>query len=113
MNLYLDDDSVRRQLVAMLRKAGHWAVIPADVGMVGRSDPRHLLYAAQHHLAVLTRNYDDFWDLHELVTGCGGHHPGVLVTREEADHSRNMSVRAIVTAIGKLERSGLDVADEF
>ena len=113
MKLYLDDDSVRRQLVALLRKAGHWVVIPADVGMAGRSDPRHLLYAVGQHLVVLTRNRDDFEDLHLLVTGCGGHHPGILVTCEESDPSRNMSVRAIVTAVGKLERSGLDLTDQF
>jgi predicted nuclease of predicted toxin-antitoxin system len=113
MKLYVDDDSVRRQLVSMLRKAGHWVVIPADVGMVGRSDARHLLYAVQQPLVVLTRNHDDFEDLHLLVTGCGGHHPGILVTCEETDPARNMSVRAIVTAVGKLERSGFVVADQF
>ena len=113
MKLYLDDDSVHRQLVAMLRKAGHWVVIPADVGMVGRADPRHLPYAARQHLVLLTRNFDDFKDLHHLVSGCGGHHPGILVTCEETDKSRNMSPRAIVTAVGKLERSGLDLTDQF
>jgi Domain of unknown function (DUF5615) len=113
MKLYLDDDSVQRQLVVRLRKAGHWVVVPTDVGMAGRADPLHLLYAVQQTLTLLTRNYDDFENLHKLVTGCGGHHAGVLVIREEANRSRNMSVRAVVTAVGKLERSGLDRTDQL
>jgi hypothetical protein len=111
MNLYLDDDSAKRLLVARLRKAGHQVVVPADVNLAGRSDPVHLLHALTHDLVMLTRNYRDFPDLHQLVVNSGGHHSGVLIVRQESDPTRNMSDKAIVTAIGKLERAGYVLTD--
>jgi hypothetical protein len=44
MRLYLDDDSVDRILVQLLRQAGHDVQIPNDVGMSGEDDPVHLTY---------------------------------------------------------------------
>lgn len=45
MNLYLDDDSAKTKLVAILRRAGHRVWTPAECGMVGVSDARHFEYA--------------------------------------------------------------------
>src|SRR4051812_28110452 len=47
MNLYLDDDSAKASLVKLLRKAGHRVAIPADAGLAGASDPRHLRRTVQ------------------------------------------------------------------
>jgi hypothetical protein len=54
MNIYLDDDSAKASLVVLLRKAGHQVVIPSDAGIAGASDPRHLIYAVQQNLLLLT-----------------------------------------------------------
>ena len=67
MNLYLDDDSAKGKLLALLRQAGHGAWSPAECGIVGASDARHFEYAARNHLVLLTRNYDDFAELHDVV----------------------------------------------
>jgi hypothetical protein len=83
MNLYLDDDSAKASLARLLRAAGHQVVIPADVGLAGVSDPRHLTHTVQQHLVLLTRNHDDFEDLHLLVQATGGNHPGLLVVRSD------------------------------
>ena len=83
MNLYLDDDSADKRLVAMLTAAGHTVVVPSDVSLSGAADARHFIYANQNHLVVLTRNHDDFVDLHEVVQICMGTHSGVLVVRSE------------------------------
>jgi hypothetical protein len=113
MNLYLDDDSAKVSLVTLLRTAGHQVVIPADAGLAGVSDPRHLTHTVQQHMVLLTRNHDDFEDLHLLVQAVCGSHPGILVVRSDNDPSRDMKDRDIVRAIGKLERSGAPVANEF
>jgi hypothetical protein len=113
MNLYLDDDSYKRALVALLTKAAHTVVVPADVGLTGRPDPVHLCYALAHGRALLTKNYRDFPHLHDLVLGCGGHHSGILMVRQDNDPSRDMSDPDIVKAIGKLERAGYVVADQL
>jgi hypothetical protein len=113
MNLYLDDDSAKASLVRLLRTAGHQVVIPADAGLRGVSDPRHLTYAAQHHLVLLARNHDDFEDLHLLVRATGGSHPGLLVVRSDNDPSRDMKDRDVARALVNLEGAGVPIENEF
>ncbi len=113
MNLYLDDDSAKASLVRLLKKAGHQVSVPADAGNAGVSDPRHLIYTAGHNLVLLTRNHDDFEDLHSLVQVTGGKHPGLLVVRLDNDPSRDMKDRDIVRAIANLEQAGVPIANEF
>ena len=113
MNLYLDDDSAKASLVRLLRAAGHQVVIPADVGLAGASDSRHLRHTVRQNQVLLTRNHDDFDDLHLLVKATGGTHPGILVVRSDNDPSRDMKDRDIARAIANLERAGVPVANEF
>ncbi len=115
MNVYLDDDSAARPLVAILRKEGHEVVIPAGfgVGMSGAADPRHLRYAIRHGLVLLTRNHADFVMLHDLVVESGGGHPGILLTHSDNDPTRDLTYRGIATAIGKLEASGVPIEDRL
>ena len=113
MKLYLDDDSAKAALAARLRKAGHQVIEPSSVGTTGVSDPRHLLYAVQHDFVLLTKNHDDFEDLHFLVRGTNGRHPGILVVRADHDPSRDMKDQDIARAIANLEISGVPIVDEF
>jgi predicted nuclease of predicted toxin-antitoxin system len=113
MNLYLDDDSAKGLLAVLLRKAGHRVVLPIDVGLAAASDPRHLIYAVQQDLVLLSKNYKDFLDLHDLVRATRGQHPGLLVIRSDNDPSRDMKDRDIVRAIANLERVGVPATNEF
>jgi predicted nuclease of predicted toxin-antitoxin system len=113
MNLYLDDDSAKASLVRLLRKAGHQVTMPADASLVGVSDPRHLIFSARQDLVLLTRNHDDFEDLHLLVQVTGGKHPGLLVVRSDNDPSRDMKDRDLVRALANLEHAGVPIANEF
>jgi predicted nuclease of predicted toxin-antitoxin system len=113
MNLYLDDDSASLRLATMLRGAGHSVAIPADFGMIGASDARHLICAVERNLILLTRNYKDFLDLHDLVRGAQGEHPGVLVVRLDNDPSRDMKDRDVVRAIANLEHAGVPIVNEL
>ena len=113
MNLYLDDDSTKKPLIARLRKAGHTVVQPADAALSGASDPRHLLHAIQQGLLLLTRNHDDYEDLHLLVQAAGGCHAGILVVRADNDPKRDMKDGDIVRALQNLEQSGVPLANEF
>ena len=113
MNLYLDDDCAKTALVVRLKKASHLVVVPADVFLAGASDPRHFLYAVQHGMVLLTRNHDDFEDLHLVVQATRGRHSGILVIRFDNDPTRDMKDAEIVRAIGNLEQSGAPVTNEF
>ena len=112
MNLYLDDDTADRRLVAMLGRKGHSTVVPAGVDLSGAPDARHFIYAIQHSLVLLTRNHDDFLDLHEVVQAADGNHAGILIIRSDNDPTRDMTLRQIVTAIARLESSGASIENE-
>ena len=113
MNIYLDDNLNQQRLAAMLRAAGHTVVQPADASLMGATDVVHLEHATRNSLAVLTADRVDFRDLHQLVQTVHGIHFGILVVRYENGPRRDMKARHIVAAIGKLERSGLDLSNQF
>src|SRR6266446_1520785 len=113
MNVYVDDNMSKALLVTLLRKAGHQVTVPSDVGTAGVADARHLLYAVTHALLVLTKDHNDFEDLHLVVQATHGQHPGILAICLDDDASRDMKDRDIVRAIGNLERAGVPVANEF
>jgi predicted nuclease of predicted toxin-antitoxin system len=113
MNLYIDDDSAKGALVARLIREGHQVVVPTDVSLSGAADPRHLLHAVENDLILLTRNHDDFQDLHRLVQATHGIHPGILAIRFDNDPTRDMKDSELVRAIRNLEQSGVPIANEF
>ncbi len=91
MNLYLDDNRSGDELAALLVKAGHQVVRPAEVSLAGASDARHLEYAIRTNLAVLTADRIDFWELHDLILTAAGSHHGILVVRFDNDAKRDMN----------------------
>jgi hypothetical protein len=113
MNLYLDDDTAKGQLVVRLRKAGHQVVVPADVTLSGAWDPRHLLHAVRHQLVFVSRNHDDFKDLHLLIQATHGRHSGILVVRADNDARRDMKDADIPRALANLESAGVPIENEF
>ncbi len=113
MNLYVDDNTGGRALVGQLRRVGHQVILPADVGLSGAHDPRHLARCALEGWVLLTYDHEDFLELHDLVQATRGRHAGVLVVRSDSDPSRDMKDRDIVRAIANLEGSGLPVANEY
>jgi predicted nuclease of predicted toxin-antitoxin system len=113
MRIYLDDNAAERHLVTLLRKAGHSVTIPSEAGHTGATDPRHLLHAIGTACLLLTNDYADFTDLHELILGSGGGHPGILLVYSENDPTRDMTPRGITVAIGKLEASGMPLNNQL
>ena len=113
MNLYLDDNIDDILLATLLTRAGHTVVRPADANLSGAPDPRHLEYAVRQSRVLMTRDHEDFQDLHELILTANGIHPGILVVRYDNDSTRDMKPKDIVTAIRKLEQTGLNPTNQF
>jgi predicted nuclease of predicted toxin-antitoxin system len=113
MRLYLDDDIASVHLARLLRKAGHDVRLPSEAGLSGESDAVHLAYAVRENRVCLTRNYDDFQDLHKLILEVKGHHPGILVVRRDNDPRRNLTPGGIVRAIGNLVAANIVLVDEY
>ena len=112
MRLYLDDDTADRRLVALLTHAGHVVVVPAGVHLSGAPDMRHFIYAMRQSLILVTRNHDNFLDLHEVVQTARGTHPGILIIRFDNDPTRDMTPRHIVTAIARLASTGVPLENQ-
>src|SRR5262249_2953107 len=109
MRIYLDDDSASRQLSQFLRNAGHDVSTPTDLGTSGAPDPVHLTRAIRDGRGFLTRNSRDFTLLHDLVRSSGGRHPVILLLHFDNDPTRDLTSRGIVTAISRLEASGVPI----
>src|SRR4051794_1402603 len=102
-----------QRLAGRLRTEGHDVVLAGDVGLLSVTDARVLGWAVGQGRPVLTRDHEDFADLHDLVTAVGGHHPGILIVRFDNDPRHNLTERAITTALGNLEASGAAIADRI
>ena len=114
MRLYIDDDSVDPVLIRLLRRDGHDVEVPADVGLTGSTDQVHLAHAIRDRRAVLTRNFGDFSDLHDLVvSAANGRHSGILVVRFDSNPRNNMSPGDIARAVRNLESAGVAFADSY
>jgi Domain of unknown function (DUF5615) len=113
MMLYLDDDIAAVALIQALRQAGHDVRTPAEAGLVGVKDPVHFRQAIREGRSLLSRNYDDFKKLHDLVGEVQGRHSGVLMVRNDGPKRRNMKSHDIVRALRKLEDAGVPIADEY
>lgn len=113
MNLYLDDDSVDGVFVRLLQADGHNVLLPIDVGLAGAADPVHFRRAIQTGRVLLTHNHQDFTDLHWLVMESGGHHPGVLLVRQDNNPRKDLSSRGIVAALRKFIHAAAPIPDRL
>jgi predicted nuclease of predicted toxin-antitoxin system len=113
MRFLIDENTSSPRLASRLRAQGHDPILAGDVGLLSVADPRVLIWAIGQALPVLTRDSQDFEDLHDLVMAAGGHHPGMLVVRFDADPRHNLTDRGIGTAISKLESSGVPISDRI
>jgi predicted nuclease of predicted toxin-antitoxin system len=107
MRSLLDENMSSPRLASRLQALGHDPILAGDVGLLSVTDARLLIWAIAPALPVLTRDSEDFEDLHDLVMSAGGHHPGMLVVRFNNDPRHNLADRGIGGAINKHESSGV------
>src|SRR4030095_8055120 len=113
LSLYLDDCADDDTLAALLRRAGHEVYTPRGAGTSRVSDEEHLAYAAAHTYTLLTKDTDDFLDLHHHWRAMNRIHSGVLPVYEEKEVNKNMSRTQIVMAIDHLVASGVLITNEI
>jgi predicted nuclease of predicted toxin-antitoxin system len=113
MRILIDENMSSQRLAARLQAAGHDVVLAGDMGLMTVSDARVLAAAVGLDRCVLTRDRNDFTDLHDLIMTCGGHHPGLLLVRFDDDPRHNLTERGIVTALRSLESSGVSIPSQI
>jgi len=113
MRVLLDENMSDRRLASRLQTLGHDPLLAIDVGLTSSTDPKVLIWAIAQAIPVLTRDSDDFTDLHDLIMAAAGHHSGVLIVCFDDDPRHNLTDRGIGNAIKKLESSGVPIADRI
>jgi predicted nuclease of predicted toxin-antitoxin system len=113
MRLVIDENMSSPVLASRLRASGHDPVLAIDVGLLSVADARVLIYSITQALPVLTRDSEDFEDLHDLVLAATGHHAGILIVRFDNDPRHNLTDRGIATALSKLESAGVPTRDQI
>ncbi len=83
MKILIDENMSSPRLSLPLRAQGHDPVLAPDVGLLSVSDARVLICSISQTMPVLTRDSEDFEDLHDLVMAAAGHHAGILIVRFE------------------------------
>lgn len=110
MEVYLDDDDVDDDhLISVALREGHRLLSPRGIGLRGVADAVHLREAVSRKVPILSRNYRDFPDLHDLVVAVGGSHHGVILIRRDNDPTRDMSHLQIARALTRLEKTMPDL----
>jgi len=113
LSLYLDDCADDDTLAALLRQVGHQVHTPRVTGTSGVADDEHLGYAARQGYTLLTKDPDDFIELHTHWQAVNRTHSGILLLYEEKEVSKNLSRAQIVMAIDNLVASGLPLTNEI
>ena len=80
---------------------------PRQAGITGRDDEVHLRYATDNSLLLVTKNPDDFLELHQK----NSQHAGILLVYQDNDADRDMNHGDIVRAIANLEKAGVTFRD--
>lgn len=109
LRIYLDDCAYDKFLVTHLVAAGHEVTIPPELNTSGMDDLIHLREAAARGLIVLTKDADDFEELHQRGTP----HAGILGIYQDNDPGRDMNYGEIVRAISNLESAGVEIDGRF
>lgn len=109
LRLYLDDCAYSKRLRKMLIEAGHQVVTSFDADIVGADDEIHFKYACQHQLTLVTKDANDFEELHRQ----NDQHFGIFAICEEADPSKNMSYANIVKAINNIVSTDVPLSGAF
>jgi predicted nuclease of predicted toxin-antitoxin system len=107
--MLLDEDSQAKYLVNLLQAAGHDVATVNTLDLMNRPDSVVLDTARQNDRVLLTRNCDDFHELHQA----NPIHPGILAVYQDSDASKNMNYQSIVKAVDNLELAEYEIKNQF
>src|SRR5436309_7653218 len=81
--LYIDEDSMDRDLVRALRARGIDVTTALEAGMTARTDADQLDFATAQRRVLYTFNVGDFCRLHSEYLSAGKIHAGIVVSQQQ------------------------------
>ncbi len=83
IRLYMDEDSMDRDLVRALEARGVDVTTALIEKMINRDDLEHLDYATAHERVLVSFNVGDFYALHRQYLSEGKFHGGMVLVRQQ------------------------------
>ena len=93
--LYLDEDSMDRDLVRALRANDVEVITALDAGMVNCADEDHLKFASTQRRVLFSYNARDYFRIHSQLLAAGESHAGVILAPQQR-YSIGEQVRRLV-----------------
>jgi predicted GNAT superfamily acetyltransferase len=85
IQIYIDEDAVRRALVHALRSHGVIVLTAFETGLSGMSDEQQLGYASDRECVLYSHRAFDFFRLHAEWVGTGRQHAGMILDAQQRD----------------------------
>jgi hypothetical protein len=98
IRLYLDEDSMDRDLVRALKARAIDVLSALEAGMVERPDVQHLEYAASEERVLYSFNVGDFYHLHTSWLSEGRSHCGLILSKQQ-QYSAGEQMRRLLKLI--------------
>ena len=102
IRIYLDDNIDTDDLIKVLKSTDFEVISPRNVGMSKKKDHQHLAYASLQKSILITRNCDDFRELHKKQK-----HYGILLIYRYNNQKKDMNEIQIAKAIKNLINTGV------
>jgi hypothetical protein len=83
IQIYLDEDAVRRGFVNALRSRGVTVLTALEAGLGGALDEQQLTYATERECVLYSHNASDFFRLHTEWISAGREHAGMILAPQQ------------------------------
>ena len=110
--LYMDEDSMDRDLVVALRARGVDVVTALEAGMLERTDAEQLEYARAQGRVLYSFNVGDFYRLHAAYSREGKSHAGIILAQQRS-YTAGEQKRRLLRLIASLSAEDLQNRVEF
>ncbi len=112
IQLYLDEDSMDRDLIRALQARGMDVKSVHDTQMAGYSDAQQLEYAASHGRVLYSSNVGDFHGLHYEYMAARKSHSGIILVSQQR-FSVGEQLRRILNLASSLSAEAMKDRLEF
>ncbi len=110
--LYMDEDSMDRDLVLALRARGVDVVTALEAGMLERTDAEQLEYARAQGRVLYSFNIAHYYRLHAAYLRAGKLHTGVILAQQKS-YSVGEQTRRLLRLMASLSAEDLQNRVEF
>lgn len=103
IQLYIDEDAVRRGLLSALRFRGVTVLTVLEAGLTEKLDEEQLAFATEHEYVLYSHHASDFYRLHTEWVNGGREHAGMILAPQQRysvgeQLRRILHIRASVSA---------------